>query len=138
MGKIESTYALVRLIEERRAALLAPGQVLVYRSVSRFPWIDLIFDLEPGTRCMVLSADYDSLNSPSESDAFDNHYYYTLEGLEDHGGIVTTEIVAMFDLDGTPDLLEDLAAGVSKAVLSYRGRVLGQILSDEPEELTTN
>ncbi len=138
MGQIEATYALIRAIEEKAGPLLAPGQVLIYRQVSRFPWMDMIFDLPPGTRCVVRTAEYDPLTPLAKHDADDNHYYYILTNLEEHEGIVTTEIVAMFDLERDMGLLDGVADDVMRVVQSYSGNVLGKVLSAGLEDMSAN
>ncbi len=120
MRKVEATYAFIRLLEEENGSLSMPGDVLIYRSVSRFPWIDLIFDLEPGTRCTITSADYDSADQEPDYDPWDNHFHYVLEGLEEHGGLTTTEIISMFDLEMCPAIFDSTAKWVKSQIDDYR------------------
>ena len=66
MTDVELTYSLFRELEEAGMGLLMPRQILTYRSVSRFPWIDLVFDLDPGTNCEITNAEYDPLDRLKE------------------------------------------------------------------------
>ena len=49
MDKIAATYAYFRRFEETSGLIVKPGERLVYMARSRFPWLDMIFDIPAGT-----------------------------------------------------------------------------------------
>jgi len=116
MEPVLTTYHLVRRCEEMFDAPVDVGHKLIYRSKSRFPWIDLIFDLEPGTVCEVLSVEYDPAVGSPDYDPEDNHYHYKVRGLEEHGTLSTTEVVSMFDLQGTPDAFTSICDQIERFI----------------------
>lgn len=118
MGRVEQTYYLVREAEERSGPLVEVGDRLVYRAESRFPWIDPIFDVLPGTAFDVLRVDYDPATGEPDYDGYDNHYHYDLRGLEEHGGLSTTEVVALFDLEGGAGTSRTLATAIVNSIVS--------------------
>ena len=118
MGLVQQTYYLVRLAEERLGPVVAVGDRLVYRAQSRIAWLDPIFDLPPGTVCEVVSIGYDPATGAPDYDEFDNHYHYTLRGMEEHGGLSTTEVVALFDLEGGAGTLRTLATAIVNSIVS--------------------
>ena len=102
---VEMTYYYCRLADEKFGPVVRAGDRLVYRGASRFAWIDPIFDLEPGTVCQVLSIEYDEAAVAPDYDPYDSHYHYRVRGLEEHGTLVSAEIVALFGLQSCPDAL---------------------------------
>lgn len=116
MGRVEQAYYLVRLAEERLGPVVAVGDSLVYRAQSRIAWLDPIFDLPPGTVCVVVSIDYDPATGSPDYDESDNHYHYTLRGMEEHGGLSSTEIIALFDLRGDGAFLDSVGLGIATSV----------------------
>lgn len=102
MGKVLATYYLIRNVEERFGSPLVVGDVLVARESSRLPWIHEIFPVNPGDQFSITEIEYTEASEP-DYDPWDGHYRYHLKGLEEHGGISTTEIASLFDLVDEPD-----------------------------------
>jgi hypothetical protein len=113
---------MVRRCEEIFDAPVDVGHKLIYRSKSRFPWINLIFDLEPGTVCEVLSVEYDPAVGGPDYDPEDNHYHYKVRGLEEHGTINTTEVVSMFDLQGIPGAFASICDQIEQFIQPVANR----------------
>jgi hypothetical protein len=116
------TYYLVRRCEEMFGPPVEPGHRLIYRSESRFPWIDMIFDIAAGTACEVLSVECDPAVGAPDYDPEDNHYHYKVSGLEEHGTINTTEVVSMFDLQGTPDAFTSICDQIEEFIQPLANR----------------
>jgi len=110
------TYYLVRRCEEMFGPPIDPGHRLIYRSESRFPWIDRIFDIAAGTVCEVLSVEYDPALGAPDYDPEDNHYHYKVRGLEENGSLNTTEVVSMFDLQGEPRAFGSICDQITRLV----------------------
>ena len=111
----------MRLAEERLGPVVAVGDRLVYRAQSRIAWLDPIFDLPPGTVCVVVSIDYDPATGSPDYDESDNHYHYTLRGMEEHGSLNTTEVVSMFDLHGAPRAFNSICEQIIQFVRERSG-----------------
>jgi len=116
MGQARMTYYLVRRCEEMFGPPIEPGHGLIYRSESRFPWIDLMFDIPAETACEVLSVEYDPAVGAPDYDPEDNHYHYKVRGLEEHGSLNTTEVVSMFDLQGEPRAFTSICEQINRLV----------------------
>ena len=127
MDRVSLTYRLYREAEEHGFHAL-PGTVLIYRETPRFPWFHSVFDLPPGTRCEVKSVDYDPCEGEGQ-EWWDNHYHHVLTGLEDHGGISTTETAALFDHSEGGDQLDFLAGWVKAVVKGQQGRLADSAIS---------
>ena len=112
MERVEETYCLVRIAEEHFGPPVKKGDRLIYRGNSRFPWFDPIFDTSPGKVCEVLEVETESVNT----DLRDNRYHYYLKGLEEHKGINTTEVVALFDLERGNIKLEIIALQIFRFI----------------------
>ena len=121
MSSVILTYGLIREMEEQQGLRLIPGTVLTYRAEPRFPWFHSIFDLKPGTRCRVIDLEYDPCEGGGEDyDSWDNHYYYHLEGLEEHGGICTTELFVLFDCEESKENVENVAVWMRSVIDNYK------------------
>jgi len=116
MGPVGMTYYMVRRCEEMFGAPIEAGDRLVYRARSRFDWIDLVFDMDAGAVCEVLSVQYDPARGSPDYDPEDNHYSYKVSGLEEHGTLNTTEIVSMFDMKGVPDAFTRVCGQIRELV----------------------
>lgn len=113
ISKVKATYFLIRKCEEMFGNPVEKGDKLIYRGNSRFPWIDAIFDIPAGTTFEIEDVIYDPA-VPDYPDYInyepgDNHYYYRVKGLEKHGRLCTTEIVALFDLKTTNEGFDSIA-----------------------------
>jgi len=126
MNEVKGTYFFIRVAEELFGNPLQKGDRLTYREDSRFSSIDPIFDLPPGTICEVLDVEYDPAEPGNTEDQdynpWDNHYYYHLRGLDEHGRLDTTEIVALFDpvrrSEGFDSIAEQIKQLIEESLLS--------------------
>ena len=106
------TYWLCRRAEEAYGSVVHAGDRIVYRSASRFSWIDAVFEIDPGTVCQVLSVEYDEAVGTPDYDEWDNHYYYRIRGLEGHRVLDTTEIISLFEVASRRDAFLPLCAQI--------------------------
>ena len=116
MNRAQLTYYLIRRAEEMYGAPVCAGDWLTYRSHSRLPWIDPVFEIRPGRACRVLSVEYDPAIGWPDYDAEDNHYHYRVRPLEHHDTLVTTEIVALFDTRRVPCGFDDVCQQIAHAI----------------------
>lgn len=113
MNRTEMAYFLVRRAEEEYGPPLDAGQTLVYRAQPRFPWFGEHFDLEAGTRVRIEAVKHDPADS-SDHEPCDNHYYYEIGELAEHGGLATTEVLAWFD----PEIPNDFDV-IAEDIVTY-------------------
>jgi len=63
-----------------------------------------------------LKVDYDPAVGEPDFDPWDNYYHYWLRGMEEHGGLSTTEVVALFDLSGSDEAFDSIARQIVEIV----------------------
>lgn len=115
MNRVEKTYYLIRYAEEQFGPPVQVGWHLVARGESRFPWLDNNLDVEAGREFDILSVDHSPLDG-EDHDIYDNHYHVHAAGLEHHGGLSSTEVVAFFDVREEPEAFATIAADVITAI----------------------
>jgi hypothetical protein len=95
MGRIEQTYYLARLLEERFGPFVPEGATVAYLGKSRIPWLDANLGINKGSRFLVQEVTYDPAGSHPDYDEWDGHYYYDIGG--EQGTVTSMELLAFFD-----------------------------------------
>ena len=95
MGRIEQTYYLARLLEERFGPVVPEGATVTYRGKSRMPWLDANLEIDKGSRFVVQAVTYDPARSHPDNEEWDGHYYYDIG--EEQGTVTSMELLAFFD-----------------------------------------
>ncbi|MCX5685037.1 MAG: hypothetical protein NT049_15340 [Planctomycetota bacterium] len=95
MGRLEQTYYLARLLEERFGPVVPNGAAVTYRGKSRIPWLDANLEIDNGCRFVVQSVAYDPALSQPDYEEWDGHYYYDLG--QEQGTVTSMELLAFFD-----------------------------------------
>jgi hypothetical protein len=95
MGRIEQTYYLARLLEERFGPVVPEGATVTYRGKSRIPWLDANLEIDKGSRFDVQKVAYDPARSQPDHEEWDGHYYYDIG--QEQGTVTSMELLAFFD-----------------------------------------